>query len=310
MQIRHLNGATLCPRGGRFVDGTASLLSRARLVCHVLVVETRRGLLLVDTGLGSADLREPGRLGRTWLRRISPRLEPETTIVAQLRRLGATPADVRDIVVTHLDKDHASGITDFPEATVHVHALEHEAATSVESTGAYGGRYVREHWAHGPKWRLFRDGGDRWFGFDGVRALDEGEPDVLLVPFRGHTRGHTAVAVRAGERWLVHAGDGYFFRGQVETPPRSPILMRVFQKGLDVDRAQRIANQERLRELVAERPDEIVPFCAHDAVEFERLAGTAAPPAFERADFGGAGLERAGRERDTGRSNVGARRGP
>ncbi|MDF2692639.1 MAG: hypothetical protein K0S65_1022 [Labilithrix sp.] len=272
MEVRHLNGATLCPRGGRLVNGSGSLFERARLVCHVLLVEMGRGLLLVDTGLGSADLREPARLGRKWLRRISPRLDPGESVLSQLRALGASPEDVRDIVLTHLDKDHASGIADFPNATVHVHAREHEAATKAESSRAYGARYVPEHWQHGPKWALFQDGGERWFGFEGVRALAKGDPDVLLVPFRGHTRGHTAVAVRTRDRWLVHAGDGYFFRGQVETPPHAPFLLNVFQKGLDIDRAERSANQERLRALVAERGGEVVPFCAHDPVEFERLA--------------------------------------
>ena len=47
--------------------------------------------------------------------------------------------------------------------------------------------------AHGPLWTEHGAGGEAWFGFTAVRAVGD---DVLLVPLRGHTRGHCAVAVR------------------------------------------------------------------------------------------------------------------
>ena len=59
--------------------------------------------------------------------------------------------------------------------------------------------------------------GDDWFGFDAVTALGD---DVLLVPLRGHTRGHCGVAVRRPDGgWLLHAGDAYFHAGEKHTPP-------------------------------------------------------------------------------------------
>jgi glyoxylase-like metal-dependent hydrolase (beta-lactamase superfamily II) len=36
----------------------------------------------------------------------------------QVQRLGFDPRDVRHIVLTHLDFDHAGGLDDFPHATV------------------------------------------------------------------------------------------------------------------------------------------------------------------------------------------------
>jgi glyoxylase-like metal-dependent hydrolase (beta-lactamase superfamily II) len=269
MRIHHLNAATLCPASARLVNGHGRWLARARLVCHVLVVETNMGLVLVDTGLGTRDLADPTRLGQTWLRQVQPRLDPRETALAQIGSLGFSAADVTNIVLTHLDLDHAGGVTDFPNATIHVHAREYQAATRLEGTRA-SVRYIPGHRQPEPRWALFDDGGERWFGFDGVRPIDDRLPEILLVPLRGHTAGHTGIAVRSSAGWLLHAGDAYYFHGQVATPPRAPIVLRLFQRRSDVDRAERIANQERLRALVADHGSEVTVFCAHDPVELGR----------------------------------------
>ena len=270
MRVRHLNTATLCPMSARLVNGTGALFGRARMVCHCLLVETRSGLLLVDTGLGRGDVAEPIRLGSTWMRQASPRLDESETAIAQVTKLGYAPEDVRRIALTHLDLDHAGGIADFPHASIHVHAREHRCATQREGARA-DWRYIRGHIAHGPRWATFHDGGETWFGFEGVRALDDGDPDVLLVPLQGHTLGHTGIAVRTPGGWLLHAGDGYFFHGQIEERSHAPFVLRYFQRRADMDRAARVANQERLRRLAITQP-EVSVFCAHDPVELERFA--------------------------------------
>jgi glyoxylase-like metal-dependent hydrolase (beta-lactamase superfamily II) len=50
------------------------------------------------------------------------------TAYMQIKELGFNPQDVRHILVTHLDLDHAGGLSDFPEAKVHIFAPEFEAA--------------------------------------------------------------------------------------------------------------------------------------------------------------------------------------
>jgi len=269
MNVHHLNAATLCPVGMRLINGSGSLFKRARMVCHVLAIETGDGIVLVDTGLGTGDIADPKRLGTTWLWQLSPRLDAAETVAAQLRARGVARSEVRDIVLTHLDFDHAGGVADFPDARVHVHVREHAAATRLEEARPRG-RYVGAHVAHGPRWKLFDDGGERWFGFDGVRALSERHPEILLVPLRGHTHGHTGVAVRSGDRWVLHAGDAYFFHRQVETPPNAPLALRFFQRRGDVDRAARQANQERLRVLASAHAAEVTIVCSHDPVELDR----------------------------------------
>ena len=259
MRIHHLNTATLCPLSARLVNGVGPWLGRARLVCHCLLVETASGLVLVDTGLGRGDLENPQRLGARWVRQVAPKLDTDETAFAQLARLGYAPSDLTDIVLTHLDLDHAGGIADFPHALVHVHARERDGGNEGKA------RYIPAHIAHGPRWALFDDGGERWFGFEGVRALP-GHDDVLLVPLPGHTLGHTAVAVRTADGWLLHAGDAYFHHGQLEERANAPWALRLFQKRGDMDRPARIANQERLRKLALAEPTVRV-FCAHDPEE-------------------------------------------
>ena len=128
MRIHHLSTGTMCPIGKRLVNGTGSLISRAQLVCHCLLIETNDALALVDTGIGLDDIAEPMRLGRRGVRQTSPRLDPAETATRQIKALGYSPTDVRRLLLTHLDRDHAGGIADLPRAAVHVHRREYEMA--------------------------------------------------------------------------------------------------------------------------------------------------------------------------------------
>jgi glyoxylase-like metal-dependent hydrolase (beta-lactamase superfamily II) len=128
MRILQLNCGTCCPVGGRLFDGR-SHGPLAELVCHCLLIETDAGLVLVDTGFGTRDVDHPHRrLSDFFLKLNNPQLRIEETAIAQVRHLGFDPADVRHIVVSHLDFDHAGGIEDFPNAVVHLTAREKEVA--------------------------------------------------------------------------------------------------------------------------------------------------------------------------------------
>ena len=130
MRVHHLNTGTMCPIGRRLVNGTGSIFQRARMVCHCLLIETNDGLALVDTGIGLDDIANPPRLGPKWVRQTTPRLDPAETAVRQVEALGYSKSDVRHLLLTHLDRDHAGGIPDFPNAKVHVHRREHDMAVT------------------------------------------------------------------------------------------------------------------------------------------------------------------------------------
>jgi glyoxylase-like metal-dependent hydrolase (beta-lactamase superfamily II) len=255
----------MCPVGGRLVSGDPNV--NARLVCHCLLIETDGGLVLVDTGFGTGDVLHPEKVGgevRTFAR---PLFSIEETARRQIENLGFRVEDVRHVVPTHLDVDHASGLPDFPEATVHIFKREHDAFMSPR-TFIERKRYRRHHVAHGPKWKLYEEGGEPWFGFPCVRDLEGLPPEILLVPLVGHTRGHSAVAVQTGDRWLLHAGDSYFYRGEKEPLARCPQGLAWFQRIVAVDDKQRLMNQQRLRELEANERANVTIFCAHDPVEY------------------------------------------
>ncbi len=257
MRIHHLNCGTM--------DG-------GRIVAHVLVVERPDGLLLVDSGFGTADVRERwARLGQ-YARLLRPRLDEAETAVRQLAALGFSASDVKRIVCTHLDLDHSGGLADFPHAEVHVMKDELDAATTNRSSLKERVRYRPSHFAHGPKWVTHGAGGDRWHGFASVRPL--GDESIALVPLAGHTRGHTAVAIDSGDGWMLHCGDAYFYKGQLDEPPTCPARLELAQRMNDTDRAVPVANQARLRALHHDEPA-IRMFCAHDPDEL--LAARALP---------------------------------
>ena len=276
MRVHHLNCGTDCPVGGALFDG-CSTGALARIVCHCLLIETdAHGLVLVDTGYGLRDVAHPHapeeRIPRPWRAMLNIRLREEETAIRQVEALGFRASDVRHIVATHLDFDHAGGLEDFPAATVHVRAREYDDATR-----PHRGFVARHRWRPPQlddvaRWCRYGAQGEEWFGFDAVRDLEGLPPEILMVPLPGHTWGHAGVALRGDDgRWLLHAGDAYFYRGEMRGARRrcTPGL-RTYQRLMESDADSRMRNQERLRRLSVERRDEVTVTCTHDPVELER----------------------------------------
>ena len=267
MRVHHLNCGSLCPHGRRLINGEGGWLEKGEVVCHCLAIEAGDGLILVDTGFGMEDARNRRQLGPFFaLMNAQPKVE--TTALKQLEALGFGAGDVKRIVVTHLDPDHSGGLPDFPAAEVHVLSAELDAA--LDPVLKDRPRYPDAHWKHGPRWVRHDADGDEWHGFESVRILPGSDAELLLVPLFGHSRGHTGIALRTGEGWLLHCGDAYFNHGEVEQPPSCPPGLRFFQNLNAADGKARKANQERLRELAARHGDEVSLICSHDPHYLER----------------------------------------
>jgi glyoxylase-like metal-dependent hydrolase (beta-lactamase superfamily II) len=269
VKIHHLNCGTLCPYGGKLVTGEGGW-GGAHMVCHCLLIESGEELVLIDTGFGLDDTARPHkRLGVPFTVAFRPQGDAGETAAERIRTLGLDPADVRHIACTHLDLDHAGGLPDFPDAEVHVLAPEKEAAVNPGIRDR--ARYPSCHIDHGPKWATHETagGGDTWMGFESIRVLEDLDAEILLIPLAGHSRGHTGIAVRDGDGWLLHCGDAYFHRGQMAQPPTCPSALRAFQSMMAADRTARLANEQRLNALARDHGDEVRIFCAHDPVELE-----------------------------------------
>ena len=257
VKVHHLNCGTMRPR-----------LTPA-LVCHVLLVETPRGLVLVDSGFGLEDVRDPaGRLGGA--RRLTrPALDPAETAVRQVEALGHSARDVTAIVLTHLDSDHVGGLADFPGAVVHVTTNELGAALAPR-TRLERNRYRTAQRSHAPTLVEHSPAaGDGWRGFTAIE-LEGIAPGLVLVALPGHTRGHAAVAVDAGEHWVLHAGDAFYHRGQVDGSGSAPATLRTMERAVAHDWDLVRANHARLAEVAGGAEPDLLLVNSHDPALLER----------------------------------------
>ncbi len=268
MKIHHLNCGTMCPICQKLMSGQGSYFKPAKLICHVLLIEHKNKLVLVDTGYGLKDIAQPKtRLGGLFLKLTRPTLDTKETAFEQIKQLGYSPADVTDILPTHLDLDHIGGAPDFPNATIHVYDKELDYALKPKFKDRL--RFRKAQLQDVTKWQSHREINDQWFGLDAIDLTEQLGFEAKIVPLIGHTRGHVGIAVKSENKWLLHCGDAYFHPSQITQNPQIPIGLAIFEKQVQTDQVQRIATQEKLRALNLAHP-EIEIFCAHDPSELER----------------------------------------
>jgi len=269
VRIHHLNCGTMRPAWQR------PSKQAGQLVCHCLLIESEEGLILVDTGIGER-LATKSR-GESF-QLIKPLYQPAETALSQILGLGYQREDVRHVILTHLDMDHAGGLREFPDAQVHIFGPELRAALEPADMSERL-RYRQAQWAHDVDWVSHElTGGDQWFGFESVRSMSKISDDVLLIPLAGHTRGHIGVAVRSADgddrqpEWLLHAGDAYFSRGEIEaSSPKPARWLMGFVSMVQFDKKARHANRLRLSELVSSQSGQVSIFSSHDAAEFHHM---------------------------------------
>ena len=175
--------------------------NRITLGMRCLLVEHERGLLLVDSGIGTKEdakfrdiygVENLDAEGRSWLE-------------AGLAALGRRPADVAMVINTHLHFDHAGGNTivdgsgavrpAFPNARYVVQAGEYHYATHTnERTAAsyFARNFVPLHEA------------GRLDLVDGEREI---VPGVRLIPTPGHVPHHQSVRLDSGGERALFLGD-------------------------------------------------------------------------------------------------------
>jgi N-acyl homoserine lactone hydrolase len=181
-----------------------------------LVEHPGAGVILIDTGFHPSVAVNPrqnlGRLSQFIFRDL--KMDPGQGVPAQLREKGIPPGDVRVVIMTHLHSDHASAISEFPQATFVVSKPEWEAA--VDQGQLHG--YVTRQFDHGFDYRLLDFEGPDASSFSGFgRSFDLfGDGSVRTVFTPGHTLGHMSVVLRTSGREVLVAGDAIYLRETLE----------------------------------------------------------------------------------------------
>ena len=189
-----------------------------------LIDHPTAGAILVDTGLHASVATDPkDNLGALGARMYQIRMRPEQAIPAQLEALGVDAHDVRTVVMTHLHYDHASGVSQFPQATFVVSRAEWEAASSGGTLQGYRAR----QFDHAFDWRTidYEDAAllSSFAAFGrSVDLFADGSVRLVFTP--GHTLGHQSVVARLHDRELLLTGDAAYRRRTID-PGERPLVM-------------------------------------------------------------------------------------
>jgi N-acyl homoserine lactone hydrolase len=182
-------------------------------VVAFLVEHPSAGSILIDTGMHQSVAVDPKKnLGLVGSRAFGGmKMEQSEAVVAQLRARGIDHSDISLVAMTHLHIDHASAMSDFPEAPFVFTRREWEAAT--EPRGWQHG-YHQQQFDHAFDYRLLDFDAaevDSYATFGrSIDLLGDGSLRAVYTP--GHTHGHMSLVLRLREREALVAGDAIFTR--------------------------------------------------------------------------------------------------
>lgn len=182
-------------------DARSDLFDRdhaAWLPIGCFLIHTADRLVLVDAGLGPAMDRLPHGMYLVG-----------GQLPTGLRALGVVPADITDVICSHLHADHVGwlftrhGRPFFPNATIWYGAGDH--AHFVTGTGE-----MAEHLRHG-----FTEHTARLRPLDTTTTI---APGCTVLPTPGHTPGHLCVVLSSGDERALLLGDAVTCPVQLDEP--------------------------------------------------------------------------------------------
>ncbi len=210
----------------------ADELNRIELALRALLIKKDGRNILVDTGAGD---KMPEKL-----RGIYGIDQLSANLARSLQALNLTPADITDVIVTHLHFDHVGGAVEkkgnllvpaFPNARYYVQKRQWEWAQSGnerDRASYFAENYLalKEH---------------------GVLDLTDGDtelfPGIHLVMLDGHTFGQQLVRLEAGGESLLYCGDLVPTASHVPAP---------YIMGYDLQPVVTLAEKHRLLDRAAE----------------------------------------------------------
>lgn len=207
------------------------------------------GTFVLDTGFAPDIARKRGR------QLVRP-------VAAGLKAIGVDPAQVRDVILSHMHYDHAGNIPLFPRARFHIQ----DAEMAFISGRAMCHAHIRQPFEpEHVSLMVHHVFDDRVQFHDGVSELTSG---ITLYKVGGHTKGLQVVRVLTRRGWVVLASDAAHLYANLERNRPFPIVVDIDDYLEAFNTIRRLASSEA----------HIVP--GHDPLVLERY-----PP--ERAGLSG-----------------------
>jgi glyoxylase-like metal-dependent hydrolase (beta-lactamase superfamily II) len=163
------------------------------------IIQTRNRTILVDAGYGPGQYVE----GSIFLQ--------GGELLANLKRMGLTPADIDSVFFTHLHSDHVNGISQRVKA---------------EQSFIFSNARLLVRRA---EWQRFANPAEPRADVEDalklleprIELIEEGEmlaPEITVLATPGHTAGHTSLVVSSGAQRAILLGDTFHSIVQIEHP--------------------------------------------------------------------------------------------
>jgi len=167
------------------------LASPVEASINAFLIDTGTRLVLVDVGAG--DFFGPGHGGK---------------LLNRLRAAGRSPADITDILLTHVHTDHSGGLVHegkavFPKAALHVGQPDVDFFLAPAHQQGVGG-YDKAYFAQATVALSPYQASGQLRPFSGVTTL---LPGITAIPTPGHTPGHAFYRVESRGQAITFIGD-------------------------------------------------------------------------------------------------------
>ncbi|WP_237274961.1 MBL fold metallo-hydrolase [Tenacibaculum ovolyticum] len=181
-------------------------LFKTRKLSHVsILIQHPKGTFVFDTGLGS-EIEGQFHDNFSFVDRQMFKFTKLESLKETLVKNKFSPDSIDFIIPTHLHFDHASGIEDFPKATVWTTREEYDHAISEEANPP---AFIKEQYdADFIKWKFMDFDTTTYEVFkESYDVFNDGT--VVLVKLPGHTKGSLGMFVN------LKSGKRYFFTGDL-----------------------------------------------------------------------------------------------
>ncbi|MFT5904967.1 MAG: glyoxylase-like metal-dependent hydrolase (beta-lactamase superfamily II) [Cryomorphaceae bacterium] len=169
-----------------------------------LIKHDKLGWILYDTGYTDRFYDATHKFPSSLYAKITKvEIEKEDEVVAQLKRFGIQPQDIKHIIITHFHADHVGGLKDFPNATVYCSKEAYHYTVKLNKTLSFSKGVLKDLLPDdlGERVKFIEDVGhefeDEIFGtsFDLF-----GDNSILTFNLPGHAAGQIGIKVRTAKK--------------------------------------------------------------------------------------------------------------